>query len=333
MAVQAVAGVGCRRRQPAIAAGSCRPPAHRYRASRLSNARSAGRPRNARGAIRRRRKSKRNWRRVSAPAAWAGDRLRDSACRRRRPARSSRGGLRELAAEISEWSDAGEVAACAAPGPFGGAAFGATGAGAATGRRGMGSDSCRMSAPVGGLGGPRCGGGRVHDRMTAWAVSVVAAVAAEVVVSPAEAAIATGVSGGGVGIGRGLCRRCGEIDPDPSPTGLPRCTAAAIASGEVGSGPDVAAAVGAAATAVNVMRDRDDYRDCVGGTVVQRCVCRGGSARRDRLQQKHRRMTNCAVDLVPSGFSEPADFPRVLRWAHRLLAPGPAAEGGAALMP
>ena len=142
---------------------------------------------------------------------------------------------------VSEWSDAG-VAACVAAGPFGGAAFGATGAGAA------------LPPPPQGwqrrLRDPRRSAGlwsrRGRRRGRGWLVAGFCRCdrgCRGVVVSTAEAADTTAVAAmalAAVGVGAGAA----AIDPDVTDW-LAAIAAAAIASGAV-PGPDVAGAVGAA---------------------------------------------------------------------------------------
>ncbi|MGC2809910.1 MAG: hypothetical protein WA303_05970 [Bradyrhizobium sp.] len=144
--------------------------------------------------------------------------------------------------------------------------------------------------------------------------------------SPAEAAIATAFPAAALGSVE-VCAGAAEIDPDPTDW-LAAITAAAIASGEV-AGPDVAAAVGAAATAVNVMGTGMTTAIALG-TVVSvasaAVAALAGSAAAEASEDDE-----LAVDLVPSA-CEPADFPRGCDGAS-VVAPGPAAEGGAALMP
>ena len=143
--------------------------------------------------------------------------------------------------------------------------------------------------------------------------------------STAEAAIATALPAAAFGSVE-VCAGAAEIDPDRTDW-LAAIAAAAIASGAV-AGPDVATAVGAAATAVNVIGTGMTTAIAFGTviSVASAAVALAGSAAAEALEDDE-----LAVDLVPSA-CEPADFPRGCDGAS-VVAPVPAAEGGAALMP
>jgi hypothetical protein len=224
------------------------------------------------------------------------------------------------AAMVSEWSDAG-VAAWVATGAFGGAAFGGTGAGAAT-AAGMAA-MVAGSAPVCGLVGPVVGLGVVA---AGWSLvfAGVPTVAVVVVASTADATDTTAVVAAAlVAISAGA----GAVATDPDVTDwLAAIAAAAIASGAV-VGPDVAGAVGAAGTGVKATGTGMATATAFGvgisvafGEVPALAESAAAEASED---------DEVAVDFAPSA-GAPSDFPRGCDGAS-VGAPAPAAEGGAAL--
>ena len=229
-----------------------------------------------------------------------------------------------LATVVSEWSDAG-VAAGAAAELFGGVAFGAAGAGAATaaGMAAMVAKSapvCGLALPVAGVGGVARGwlaaglcrrGQRLPRRLSG---------------QPAEAADATAVPAAALG-SVWVCAGAAAIEEDVTDW-LAAIAAAAIASGAV-TGPDVAGAVGAAGTAVNVAGTGMATAIAFGAAISVasgEVAALAGSAAAEASEDDE-----LAVDLVPSA-CEPADFPRECD-GESVVAPAPAAEVGAALVP
>jgi hypothetical protein len=225
---------------------------------------------------------------------------------------------------VSGWSDAG-VAAGAVAELFGGVAFGAAGAGAAT-AAGM-ATMVAKSAPVCGLALPVAGVGvgGVDALAAGWPLvfAVVARAAAAVVGSSAEAADATAVPAAALG-SVWVCAGAAAIEEDVTDW-LAAIAAAAIASGAV-TGPDVAGAVGAAGTAVNVAGTGMATAIAFGAAIS---VASGEAALAGSVAAEASEDDELAVDLVPST-CEPGDFPRECD-GESVVAPAPAAEVGAAL--
>jgi hypothetical protein len=182
------------------------------------------------------------------------------------------------------------------------------------------------AAPVCGLvvPGAAVGGAGAFAAGRTLLVGVMATAATVVVMSTAEAANATAVAGAALGSVR-VCAGTAAIDEDVTDW-LAAIAAAAIASGAV-AGLDVAGAVGAAGTAAKVTGTGMATAIAFGAAISVasgEVAALAGSAAAEVSEDDE-----LAVDLVPSA-GEPVDFPRRCDGGS-IVAPAPAAEGGAAL--
>ena len=210
------------------------------------------------------------------------------------------------------------------PKPFSGAAFGATGVGAAT-AAGIAAAVSAGSVPACGLVGAGEGEAGGVDVFTAG-------VSLAVVCAVATATLAVGSTAGTVDVtavpaapGSVLvCAGAAAIETSGVTDWLAAIAAAAIASGAV-PGPDVAGAVGAAGTATKVTGTGIATAIAFGaavGVVSGEGEAVAGSAAAEASDDD-----DLAVDLVPSACG-PMDFPGGGK-AVTVVAPAPAAGSGA----